>query len=97
MPKSEPAFIDPPFLYHFKRKAAPARIASGSGIIAGRNPAATLAQPGKIASVGQTAAQEPQSVHLSGSIQRRPFFSEIASTGHSGSQAPQFTQASVTL
>lgn len=55
-------------------------------------------QPGgNIASVGQTEAQAPHSVHLSGSIQRIPFFSLIASTGHSGSHAPQFTQASVIL
>jgi len=50
-----------------------------------------------IASVGHTAAQEPQSVHLAGSIHRMPFFSLIASTGHSDSQAPQLTHASVTL
>jgi hypothetical protein len=50
-----------------------------------------------MASVGQTEAQVPQSVHLSGSIQRIPFFSEMASTGHSGSQAPQLTQASLIL
>ena len=54
-------------------------------------------QPAIIASVGQTEAQLPQSVHKSGSIQRRPFFSLIASTGHSESQAAQLTQASVTL
>jgi hypothetical protein len=60
-------------------------------------PAGILHQPAMIASVGQTAAQAPQSVHLAGSIQRIPLFSLIASTGHSGSQAPQFTQASVTL
>jgi len=50
-----------------------------------------------MASVGQVEAQAPQSMHLEESIQRAPFFSLIASTGHSGSQAPQFTQASVTL
>jgi len=50
-----------------------------------------------MASVGQTEAHDPQSVHLSGSIQRRLFFSLIAWTGHSDSQAPQFTHASVTL
>jgi hypothetical protein len=60
-------------------------------------PAPGYFQPGMMASVGQTAAQLPQSVHLAGSIQRNPFFSLIASTGHSESQAAQFTQASVTL
>jgi hypothetical protein len=54
-------------------------------------------QPATIASVGQTAAQAPQSTHLAGSIQRAPFFSLIASEGHLDSQAPQFTHASVTL
>jgi hypothetical protein len=54
-------------------------------------------QPALIASVGQTEAQLPQSMHLAGSIQRAPFFSLMAWTGHSGSQAPQFTHASVTL
>jgi hypothetical protein len=48
----------------------------------------------EIASVGQTPAQAPQSWHLPGSIQRILSFSEIASTGHSLSQAPQFMQAS---
>jgi hypothetical protein len=50
-----------------------------------------------MASVGQTAAQAPQSWHLAGSIQRALSFSEIASTGHSLSQEPQFTQASLIL
>jgi hypothetical protein len=50
-----------------------------------------------IASVGQTEAQLPQSMHFAGSIQRAPFFSLMAWTGHSGSQAPQLTHASVTL
>jgi hypothetical protein len=36
-------------------------------------------------------------VHKSGLIQRAPFFSLMASTGHSDSQAPQFVQASVIL
>jgi hypothetical protein len=51
----------------------------------------------EIASEGQTAAQEPQSWHLSGSIQRAPSFSAIASVGHSLSQEPQFTHASLIL
>jgi hypothetical protein len=50
-----------------------------------------------IASVGQALAQAPQLTHLAESIQRFPSFSEIASTAHSLSQEPQFTQASVTL
>jgi hypothetical protein len=51
-----------------------------------------------MASTGQTAEQEPQSTHFSASIQRFPPFSEIASTGHSLSQVPQFEQvASLTL
>ncbi len=60
-------------------------------------PARKKYQPWMMASVGQTAAHEPQSVHLAGSIQRRLFFSLMAWTGHSDSQAPQLTQASVTL
>jgi hypothetical protein len=51
----------------------------------------------EIASEGHTAAQEPQSWHFSGSIQRAPSFSEIASAGHSLSQEPQFTHASLIL
>jgi hypothetical protein len=54
-------------------------------------------QPAEIASVGQTAAQAPQSWHFAGSIQRALSFSEIASTGHSLSQEPQLTQASLIL
>jgi hypothetical protein len=50
-----------------------------------------------MASVGQTAEQAPQSAHFSASIQRFPSFSEIASTGHSLSQEPQFVQASLIL
>ena len=50
-----------------------------------------------IASVGQLDAQAPQSMHLSGSMTRASFFSLIADTGHSPSQAPQLTQASVIL
>jgi hypothetical protein len=50
-----------------------------------------------IASTGQTPAQVPQSVHFSGSIQRRLSFSEIASTGHSLSQEPQLIHSSLTL
>jgi hypothetical protein len=50
-----------------------------------------------MASVGQTPAQEPQSVHLAGSIQRNPSFSEIASAGHSLSQLPQLTHSSLIL
>jgi hypothetical protein len=50
-----------------------------------------------MASVGQTAAQAPQSWHLAGSIHRVLSFSEIASTGHSLSQEPQLTQASLIL
>jgi hypothetical protein len=61
------------------------------------SPASKDRQPAMIASVGHTAAQAPQSMHLAGSIQRTPLFSLIAWTGHSGSQAAQLTQASVTL
>ena len=50
-----------------------------------------------IASVGQEATQVPQSRHFSGSIQCFPSFSEIASTGHSLTQEPQFTQVSLIL
>jgi hypothetical protein len=50
-----------------------------------------------MASTGQTPAQEPQSLHLPGSIQRRLSFSEIASVGHSLSQEPQLTHASLIL
>jgi len=62
-----------------------------------RSPGIEENQAGMMASVGHTATHEPQSVHLSGSIQRRPFFSLIASTGHSDSHAPQLTHASVIL
>jgi len=50
-----------------------------------------------MASVGQTAAQAPQSVHFAESIQRAPSFSDMASTGHSLSQAPQFTHSVLIL
>jgi hypothetical protein len=50
-----------------------------------------------IASTGQLPAQEPQSTHLSGSIQRLLSFSEIALAGQSPSQAPQLTHASEIL
>ena len=50
-----------------------------------------------IASVGHVEAHVPQSIHAPASIARAPSFSEIAETGHSDSQAPQFTQASVIL
>jgi hypothetical protein len=56
-----------------------------------------LRQLATIASVGQAEAQVPQSMHTEGSIQRASFFSLMALTGHSPSQAPQLTQASVTL
>jgi hypothetical protein len=51
----------------------------------------------EIASVGQTPAHTPQSWHFSGSIHRLSPFSEIASTGHSLSQEPQLTHASLIL
>jgi hypothetical protein len=41
---------------------------------------------------GHTEEQTPQSAHFAASIQRFPAFSEIASTGHSLSQEPQFVQ-----
>jgi hypothetical protein len=50
-----------------------------------------------MASVGQLGTQAPQLTHFAASIQRFPSFSEIASVGHSLSQAEQFTQASVIL
>ena len=50
-----------------------------------------------IASVGQTLAQEPQSTQAAASITRADSASDIALTGHSPSQAPQFTHASVIL
>jgi hypothetical protein len=50
-----------------------------------------------MASTGQAPTQTPQSAHFPGSIKRFPFFSEIASVGHSLSQALQFVQASLTL
>jgi len=50
-----------------------------------------------IASVGQTGTHAPQFTHLSGSIHLLLSFSLIAPTAHSLSQAPQFTQPSVTL
>jgi hypothetical protein len=45
-----------------------------------------------MASTGQAPEQAPQSTHFAESIQRFAFFSEIASAGHSLSQAPQFVQ-----
>ena len=48
----------------------------------------------EIASEGQTPAQVPQLMQVPASMTRFESFSEIAETGHSGSQAPQFTQAS---
>jgi len=98
MPKTDP---DGRFLLNFagtssQNEAAPPHCGRAA---CGELPATDRIghQPAIIASVGQTEAQLPQSVHLSGSIQRRPFFSLIASTGHSESQAAQLTQASVTL
>lgn len=54
-------------------------------------------QGATMASVGQEEMQAPQSTQLAGSIHRAPFFSLIAPVGHSPSQAPQLTQASVIL
>jgi len=51
----------------------------------------------EIASVGHEPTHAPQSVHFAGSITCSPSFSEIASTGQSAIQAPQFTQASLIL
>jgi hypothetical protein len=45
-----------------------------------------------MASTGQSLAQTPQPAHLAASIQRFPFFSEIASVGQFPSQAPQLVQ-----
>jgi hypothetical protein len=50
-----------------------------------------------MACTGQTAEHTPQSAHFADSITRFPSFSEIASTGHSLSQEPQFVQASLIL
>jgi hypothetical protein len=47
----------------------------------------------EIHSTGQTSAQAPQLVQVSGSMNRTSPFSLIASTGHSGSQAPQFVHS----
>lgn len=50
--------------------------------------------PKWIASLGQTPAQEPHSIQVSGSmLYLSP--SEIASTGHTGAQVPQATQLSL--
>ena len=46
-----------------------------------------------MALAGHASTQEPQSVHLEASIARASPFSLMASTGHSGSQTPQFTQS----
>jgi hypothetical protein len=48
----------------------------------------------EIESEGQTATHAPQSVHSSASMTLLSSFSLIASTGHSGSQEPQFVQVS---
>lgn len=50
-----------------------------------------------IASAGQSATHVPHEMHLSWSMMRASLLSEIAPTGQSGSQAPQFTHASVIL
>ena len=47
-----------------------------------------------IAPVGQTPAQVPQSIQVSASISNLLSPAEIALTGHSGSQVPQFTHES---
>lgn len=59
--------------------------------------ATPVLHPAMMASVGHTDVQLPQSMHLSGSIQRISFFSLMAVTGHSLSHAPQLMHASVTL
>lgn len=46
----------------------------------------------EMALVGHTEAQVPQLTHLPASISRWLSFSEIAPTGQSGSQVPQFMQ-----
>jgi hypothetical protein len=46
---------------------------------------------------GQTDAQLPQLVQTLGSIHLTSFFSEMASTGHSPSQAPQLTHSSLSM
>ena len=52
---------------------------------------------GWAAPVGQTSAQAPQSLHLSGSITYLSGPAVMAASGHSGSQAPQLMQSSVIL
>ncbi len=47
------------------------------------------------APTGQTLAQDPQSIQVSGSITYLPSPSEIAFTGHSASQAPQLIHSSL--
>lgn len=49
------------------------------------------------ASTGQTSAQEPHSVHFSGSMMYLPSPSDIASVGHSEAHAPQEMQSSLIL
>jgi hypothetical protein len=49
------------------------------------------------APTGHSAAQEPQSMHLSASITYLPSPSEIASTGQASAQAPHMMQASEIL
>lgn len=51
----------------------------------------------EMASAGQAPAQVPQLMQVPASMTRFESFSEIAETGHSDSQAPQFTQASEIL
>jgi hypothetical protein len=50
-----------------------------------------------MASEGHAPAQVPQLMQVAASMTRFESFSEIADTGHSDSQAPQFTQASEIL
>jgi hypothetical protein len=50
-----------------------------------------------MASAGHAPEHAPQSTHFAASIARFPPDSEIASTGHSLSQLPQFVQASLIL
>jgi len=63
----------------------------------GRPFCGSVYQPATMASTGHTDAHEPQSMQVSGSIQRALSFSLIALTGHSLSLVPQSVQASVTL
>jgi hypothetical protein len=54
-------------------------------------------QPWEIASTGQTSAQEPQSMQVSGSISYFSPASDIASTGHSAEHAPHAMHSSEIL